>query len=74
MVEIAPRIVIDPAARFGKPVMRGTRAPVAAILAKLAEGMSTEELMQAYDRLQVDILAPFDKPKLENKTQKLHHA
>ena len=53
MVEIAPRIVIDPAVRFGKPIIRGTRVPVALILAKLAGGMLVEE----YDLSQADILA-----------------
>lgn len=57
MVEIAPRIVIDPAIRFGKPVVQGTRMTVAAILAKLAGGMSIEEVMQEYDLAQADILA-----------------
>lgn len=57
MVEIAPRIVVDPSVRFGKPVIRGTRVTVTSILAKLAGGMSVEELMQEYDLLQADILA-----------------
>jgi len=57
VVEIAPRIVVDPSVRFGKPVIRGTRVTVTSILAKLAGGMSVEELMQEYDLLQADILA-----------------
>lgn len=57
MVEIAPRIVVDPSVRFGKPVIRGTHVTVTSILAKLAGGMSVEELMQEYDLLQADILA-----------------
>ena len=38
-VEIAPRIVVDPEVRFGKPVMKGTRVPVHLIVAKLTGGM-----------------------------------
>ena len=57
MVEIAPRIVIDPAVRFGKPIIRGTRVPVALILAKVAGGMLAKELIQEYDLSQADILA-----------------
>jgi uncharacterized protein (DUF433 family) len=57
MVEIAPRVVIDPTVRFGKPVIRGTRVTVTSILAKLAGGMSMEELMQEYDLLPADIHA-----------------
>jgi uncharacterized protein (DUF433 family) len=48
MVEIAPRIVVDPAVRFGKPVIQGTRVPVATIVAKLAGGMRAEEIVVEY--------------------------
>jgi uncharacterized protein (DUF433 family) len=37
-MEIAPRIVVDQAVRFGRPVIRGTRVPVATVIAKLAGG------------------------------------
>ena len=48
MVEIAPRIVVDPSIRFGKPVIRGTRVPVALVLAKLAGGMTIQSLQEEY--------------------------
>lgn len=57
MVEIAPRIVIDPAVRFGKPIIRDTRITVASILAKLAGGVVMEELMREYDLSEADIFA-----------------
>ena len=57
MIEIAPRIVVDPNTRFGKPIIQGTRMTVAQVLAKLAGGMTTAELMQEYDLAQADILA-----------------
>ena len=56
-MEIAPRITIDEKVRFGKPVIKGTRVPVALILSKLAGGMTYEEIMAEYDLTKEDILA-----------------
>lgn len=47
-VEIAPRIVVDPAVRFGKPVIRGTRVPVTTVVGTPAGGLSAEEVAAAY--------------------------
>ena len=44
ILEIAPRIVIDPAIRFGKPVFRGIRALVDLVVARLAGGVAAEEV------------------------------
>jgi uncharacterized protein (DUF433 family) len=57
MVEITPGIVVDPAVRFGKPVIQGTRIPVALVLEKLAGGMTPAMLTQEYDLETKDILA-----------------
>jgi uncharacterized protein (DUF433 family) len=57
MVEIAPRIVVDPAIRFGKPIIRGTRVPVALVLAKLAGGMTADAVMEEYELAAEDIQA-----------------
>jgi len=57
MREIAPRIVIDPKIRFGKPVIKGTRVPVDLILGKIAGGMTIEEVAREYDLKKDDILA-----------------
>lgn len=57
MTELAPRIVIDPTVRFGKPIIQGTRMTVAQVLAKLASGMAIEELMHEYELSRADILA-----------------
>ena len=57
VVEIAPRIVIDPAIRFGKPVIQGTRVPVDLIVAKLGGGMSMEDVASEYDLTLDDIRA-----------------
>ncbi len=49
VLEIAPRIVVDPDIRFGKPVIKGTRVPVELVLAKLAGGMTTEQVSDEYE-------------------------
>ncbi len=51
------RIVIDPEIQHGKPVIRGTRVPVARILGGLAGGMNFEELCREYDLTVEDIQA-----------------
>lgn len=45
------RIEINPAVLQGKPVVRGTRIPVEAILRKLSEGATESDLIDAYPRL-----------------------
>lgn len=42
------QVVIDPAIQHGKPVIEGTRVPVARILGELANGMSFEEVAREY--------------------------
>ncbi|MCX8103921.1 MAG: DUF433 domain-containing protein [Candidatus Bipolaricaulota bacterium] len=51
------RIVIDPEIQHGKPVIRGTRVPVARILGGLAGGMTPEEVMKEYEITAADIQA-----------------
>ena len=51
------RIVIDPKICHGKPVIRGTRMPVALVVGSLAGGMSFEELQHEYDLSIDDIRA-----------------
>jgi uncharacterized protein (DUF433 family) len=45
---MSDRIVIDPTIQHGKPVIRGTRAPVVCILDGLVGGMSIDEVTQEY--------------------------
>jgi len=59
-MEIAPRISVDKRVCFGKPVIAGTRIPVELILAKLAAGMSYEDIIQEYEVTRKDILAALD--------------
>ncbi len=51
------RIVIDPAIQHGKPVVRGTRVPVARIVGGLAGGMSFEQVREEYGVTEEDIRA-----------------
>lgn len=47
-VELYPGIVSDPEILGGKPVIKGTRVPVALVLGKLAGGMSVDEVIYEY--------------------------
>lgn len=57
MKELEPRIVVDEQVAFGKPVIRGTRVPVALVVDKLAGGMSYAEVMEEYGLERQDLLA-----------------
>ena len=46
------RITSSPSIMLGKPVVRDTRITVETVLRKLAEGMSSEELLDSYPGLQ----------------------
>lgn len=50
-------IVIDPKICHGKPIIRGTRTPVAILLGSLAGGMSFEDTQREYDVTMEDIRA-----------------
>lgn len=56
MKEIIPGIVINPAIKGGKPLIKGTRVPVELIIGKLAGGLSYEEIMSEYDLTKEQIL------------------
>jgi uncharacterized protein (DUF433 family) len=45
------RIIIDPAVRSGKPIIRGTRITVSDVLEYLAGGMSHAEIMADFPDL-----------------------
>ena len=42
------RVVIDPKVCHGKPVIQGTRVPVALVVGSLAGGMSFEDVAREY--------------------------
>jgi uncharacterized protein (DUF433 family) len=54
---MSDRIVIDPNICHGKPVIRGTRTPVAIVVGSLAGGMSFAEIQREYDLTADDIRA-----------------
>lgn len=51
------RIVIDPEIQHGKPVIRGTRVPVARIVGGLAGGMTQAEIIREYEITAEDVRA-----------------
>jgi uncharacterized protein (DUF433 family) len=57
MQEIYPGITVDAGTRFGKPVIKGTRVPVEVLVAKVAGGMSIEEVAEEYDVTPADVRA-----------------
>ena len=50
-------ILIDPEICHGKPVIKGTRVPVAIVVGSLAGGMSFEEVQSEYDLTRQEIQA-----------------
>jgi uncharacterized protein (DUF433 family) len=57
VTELAPRIVVDPTVRFGRPTIQGTRVPVDLVLAKLSGGMTAQEVADEYELSVDDVLA-----------------
>ena len=51
------RVVIDPKVCHGKPVIDGTRTPVAIVVGSLAGGMSFEDVQREYGLTMEDIRA-----------------
>jgi uncharacterized protein (DUF433 family) len=56
-VELAPNIVVDPAVRMGRPVIRGTRVPVDIVVGQMAAGLSAEQVAEEYGITREDVLA-----------------
>jgi uncharacterized protein (DUF433 family) len=54
------RIAIDPRVQYGKPVIRGTRVPVARVLGSLAAGMSQPDISREYGITADDITAALE--------------
>lgn len=57
MREIAPRIVVDERIASGKPIIHGTRVPVALVVGKLAGGMTAAEVAEEYELDPQDVFA-----------------
>ena len=54
------RLVVDPRTQHGKPVIRGTRVPVARIVSGLAGGMTFEEIQTEYGVTAEDVRAALE--------------
>jgi len=55
------RVTRDPKIMMGKPVIKGTRLTVEAILEDLSDGMSIAQVMEAYEGLtEEDVRAALD--------------
>ena len=54
MMNLLDRIVVDPAIRFGKPCVRGTRISVGDVLGYLAGGMSQAQILADFPQLTSD--------------------
>lgn len=48
------RVVSDPTIMVGKPVIRGTRIPVELIVRMIAQGISPQEILADYPRLETE--------------------
>jgi uncharacterized protein (DUF433 family) len=51
------RVTVDPNQMGGMPCIRGLRIPVATVVAMVADGVSTEEVLAAYPDLERDDIA-----------------
>jgi uncharacterized protein (DUF433 family) len=49
-------ITVNPSVMHGKACIRGTRIPVAVVLANLADGLSAEEIIGSYPSLTHDAI------------------
>lgn len=55
--KIFRHIAVDPAVRFGKPIIEGTRMPIELVVGKIAGGMTTNEVCKEYDLTREQVLA-----------------
>lgn len=55
--QLSSQITIKTGVRFGKPVIKGTRIPVATIVGKIAGGMTVNEVMKEYELKKEDVYA-----------------
>ena len=53
MGNLLERIEVNPEIMFGKPVIKGTRVTVEAILRKLSQNISADEILEDYPHLKL---------------------
>ena len=52
--DLLSRIVVDPKIMVGKPIIRGLRISVEQILKALANGVTTQDLLEDYPELETE--------------------
>ncbi len=57
MKELYPRITVDSALQFGKPVIAGTRVPVEVVVGHIAAGDPIDKVVKEYRITREDVLA-----------------
>jgi uncharacterized protein (DUF433 family) len=74
MTHIAPRITVDSEVRFGKPVIEGTRVPVAVVVGAVAAGDSLQEVAREYGITVEDVRAAlsYAARRLEEEAIRVH--
>ena len=55
MTDLTLGITVDPAVRFGKPVIKRTRVPVDTVVARVASGMNIQEIAEEYGITEKDV-------------------
>jgi len=48
------RVVVDPDLHHGDPCIKGTRIPVRTLIASLADGMTSDEILGAFPQLSAE--------------------
>jgi uncharacterized protein (DUF433 family) len=56
-IEVYPGITMDPAVRFGKPCIKGTRIDVATVLGRFATADSLEAIQEDYQLTREQVMA-----------------
>ena len=56
-MEVYPGITMDPAVRFGKPCIKGTRIDVATLLGRFAAGDKIEDIQEDYQLTRDQVMA-----------------
>lgn len=73
MEEIAPKIVIDPKVRFGKPIIKGTRITVEEVLGFLTGGMDYKDIEKEYGIKKEEIVAAINYAAAFLKGEEIKH-
>lgn len=69
IVDVGQHMTIDPEIMHGRLTFKGTRIPVAVVLAYLAKGQSIDELVQGWPQLSREAIAE----AIRMATEALHH-